>query len=116
MNLQNEKKMYPVFEVDTSWNDCEISYQLVAAESREDLIKHFKDIWPDFEYVATEDDILDDPNNIEVGDIISEPVFTDSEYESLVYPEDEEFDRIKILPNVFSDKPYTILTTYSYIE
>lgn len=84
-----EKKFYPVFRIDVCFTGYAMDYVLVGAESLDDLIAHIHDI-------LTDDDI--DYGTASVDELASET---------------SRFEEVK---NMYTDKPYTVLDSYSYYE
>lgn len=83
------KKVYPVFRIDICFIDYAIHYILVGAVSVEDLIDHIHEF-------LTDNDI-----NFSCGRV-----------DKLV-SETSRFEEVK---NMYTDKPYTIIDSYSYVE
>jgi len=82
--------MYKVFEVNDCFEDWAMSDFLIGAESREDLISHLPEI-------------MIERDGKRSGTKAAKRIIKD-EY------------RIKEIENLFTDKPYTSLTSYGYIE
>lgn len=86
---EKEKKFYPVFRIDICFTGYAMHYVLVGAESVDDLIAHIHDILKD-------DDL--DYGMASVDELSSET---------------SRFEEVK---NMYTDKPYTVLDSYSYYE
>ena len=86
---EKEKKFYPVFRIDICFTGYAMHYVLVGAESVNDLIAHIHDILKD-------DDL--DYGMPSVDELASET---------------SRFEEVK---NMYTDKPYTVLDSYSYYE
>ena len=83
------KKVYPVFKIDICFSSYAIHYILVGAVSVEDLIDHIHEFLSD--------------NDINFGC---------GRVDKLV-SETSRFEEVK---NMYTDKPYTIIDSYSYVE
>lgn len=116
---ENNKKYYPVFRIDIGTNPWSMHYVQVAAESLEDIIEHFSEIFPDNEYKGM--DIIDEEcfefNFYKVGDKIFCRYFDKDEWDSLT-DDTGQFDikRIKQIEDMYSTVPYKKLDSYSYYE
>lgn len=86
---KKEKKFYPVFRIDVCFSGYAMDYVLVGAESMDDLIAHIHDI-------LTDDDL--DYGTASVDELASET---------------SRFEEVK---NMYTDKPYTVLDSFSYYE
>ena len=84
-----EKKYYPLFSVDVCTMTCAMDYRLVGAESPEDLLAHWDEV---FENVTLIDFENDDPVDI------------------------KRLDRITPIPDAYTTTPYKVIDGYSYYE
>ena len=84
---QQNFKMYPVFRVDICFSGYAIDYALIGAESVKDLLNHIHDIFSD-----------DDLNY------------------GLVSVDNITETRIEEVKGLYTDKPYTVIDSYSYYE
>lgn len=87
---KKEKKLYPVFRIDVCFMGYAIHYVLVGAESVNDLIAHIHNILTD-------------------NDLYCYGIGSVDELAS----ETSRFEEVK---NMYTDKPYTVLDSYSYYE
>lgn len=128
-----EKEFYPVYSVNVCFEDYEMYYVLVGAESEEDLIEHIFDVFPDtvrplnkYDFWALKDDeqvqkkLLDCDTDctITVEDelfikdgMVHEPYFTKKQFKALC---DKEFHRIEEVKGMFTFEPYKILMSYCH--
>ena len=86
MDKQNFK-MYPVFRVDVCFSGYAMDYSLVGAESAKDLLNHIHDIFSDTDI------------NYGCGSV-----------------DDIIETRIEEVKGLYTDKPYTVIDSYSYYE
>ena len=84
-----EKELYPVFRVDFSFVPCSIDERLIGAKDKKDLLANV-----DFKKIETGWHL--DDEEIEV--------LSNADY------------RIERVENVYTDKPYVVLETFSYYE
>lgn len=105
------KKYYQVFKIDTSFRDYEADYKYAGAESKEDLIQHIREIFPDDVDIVTEGDLEDYPDK-ELGDEIRFPWFSDKQFKDIC----TQKYRIERIKNLYTDKPYTVIDSFGYIE
>ena len=83
-----ERKFYPVFRIDICFTGYAMHYILIGAESVNDLIAHIHDI--------LNDDDLDYGGSIDY-----------------LASDTSRFEEVR---NMYTDKPYVILDSYSYYE
>ena len=78
--------------------------------------RFIKDVFPDYITEIEEDELEYYPGK-KVGDKIIEPYFTDEQFEDICKIDNNPiFNRIQLIKNLYTDKPYTILDGCSYIE
>lgn len=111
------KKFYTVFKIDTSFNEWDTDYKYVGANSKEDIIQHIREIFPDYVDIVTEDNIdfyseeyMDD--NLKIGDEKRFPWFSDEEFNNICTQE----YRIEEVKNLYTDIPYIIVDSFGHIE
>lgn len=110
------KNLYQVFNINISFDLYGLHNVLVGAIDIDDLIKHIKDVFPDYITEIEEDELEYYPGK-KVGDKIIEPYFTDEQFEDICKIDNNPiFNRIQLIKNLYTDKPYTILDGCSYIE
>lgn len=129
-----EKEFYPVYSVNVCFEDYEMYYVLVGAESEEDLIEHIFDVFPDTVRPLNEDDlwalkddeqvqkkllgsnanstitVLEEGVYIKDG-MVHEPYFTNKQLKALC---DKKCHRIEEVKGIFTFEPYKILTSYAH--
>jgi hypothetical protein len=129
-----EKEFYPVYSVNVCFEDYEMYYVLVGAESEEDLIEHIFDVFPDTVRPLNENDLWALKNDEQVqkkllgskanstitvleeglyikDGMVHEPYFTDKQLKALC---DKKCHRIEEVKGMFTFEPYKILTSYSH--
>ncbi|MEE3417071.1 MAG: hypothetical protein VZR53_17130 [Prevotella sp.] len=129
-----EKEFYPVYSVNVCFEDYEMYYVLVGAESEEDLIEHIFDVFPDTVRPLNENDlwalkddeqvqkkllgsnanstitVLEEGLYIKDG-MVHEPYFTDKQLKVLC---DKKYHRIEEVKGMFTFEPYKILMSYCH--
>ena len=89
-NMEN-KKFYPVFSVDVCFASYAIEYKLIGAKNVKDLRQHIKAIVSDYGLSEEELSVLETGGK-------------------------RDAYRIVKMKNVYTDKPYQILDSFSYYE
>lgn len=120
------KKYYKVFEIDKCFQTYASDTIMVGGESVRDILEHFKDIFPDFDEKVIREDWMDDDEwndlceygKYKEGDIKYTPQFNDEQMKEFEESLDKNnhWSRIKEVPHLFTDIPYTYITGYGHIE
>ena len=116
--------MYQVFSLDMSFQPFETEEHLIGAESKEDLIEHLHDVFPDQTYIVEREDWMEDKDWEEVlemeecepGTEKVLPGISEEKVEEIKKSMKGRFPRVKLVEGLFSDKKYVILYTDYYIE
>ena len=109
-----EKEFYPVYSVNVCFEDYEMYYVLVGAESEEDLIEHIFDVFPDTVRPLNENDLwaLKDDEQVQKKLLGSNANSTITvQLKALC---DKKYHRIEEVKGMFTFEPYKILTSYSH--
>ena len=108
-------KLYKVFNVDVGFRDYVSEEVLIGAKSIEDLKKHFEEIYPYTEYKIEDEYDLEEYPNSKIGDTVKVPYFTKEQLED-IFDERGHWKRVNEVNFLFTDKPYVILNSFSYME
>lgn len=119
-----EKKMYQVFSLDMGFQPYETEEHLIGAESRDDLIEHLHDVFPDQKYIVEREEWMDDDDwketlemeECEPGTEKILPGITEEKVEEIKESMAGNFPRVKMIEGLFGDKKYVILYTDYHIE
>ena len=116
--MSKNKEYYPVYEIDICFEQWASDTVMVGAKSEEDLVEHIKDVFPDYQYKASDLDLYyegDDEDCKLMGNIITEPRFTKKQFKEICNLKDR-FKRIRKVKNLYTDKLYQIITSHGYYE
>lgn len=117
-NMESNRELYNIYSVDVCFELCAMDVVLVGAKSKDDLIEHIKDVFPDSDYEIQDydvDEFGEYPDN-KVGDIVKIPQYTEEQFNEICHDDDSVYSRIQHIPHMFTDIPYVILDSYGYME
>lgn len=110
-----KKTKYNVYKVKLSFCSYELYDVYVGAESPDDVIEHIKDIFPDYkEDISEVSDADFERYDIKVVDNTAYIPYFDKEQMGLLLK--QKSDRIEKVAHMYTDKPYCILSSSSYVE
>ena len=116
--MESNRELYNIYSIDVCFESYAMDEVLVGAKSKDDLIEHIKDVFPDSDYEIQDYDIGtfgEYPDN-KVGDIVKIPQYTEEQFNEICRNDDSVYSRIQHKPHMFTDIPYVILDSYGYME